>query len=165
MFGIGFQEMLVIFVVALLVVGPDKLPELARSLAKGLFELKKNLNEVKGAFAEEEKAVDGVSRELRETAEELRKKVMLDIPEIDELKRAAGEVRAEVAGLADAARIDASEEPEAAADREASARSEAESQTAPAASGEIIDVEAAEVAESAPSKSPDASGKSPKPLP
>lgn len=149
MFGIGFQEMLVIFVVALLVVGPDKLPELARSLAKGLFELKKNLHEVKGAFAEEEKAVDGVSRELRETAEELRKKVMLDMPEIDELKRAAGEVKAEVAGLADAARIDASSEPEAEADREETARADDEKQTAPAAAAEVIDAEVVEVTEKA----------------
>ena len=47
MFGIGFPEMIVIAVVALLVVGPDKLPSLARSLAKGIFEMKSTMNQLK----------------------------------------------------------------------------------------------------------------------
>jgi sec-independent protein translocase protein TatB len=40
MFGIGLPEMIVIMAVALIVVGPDKLPELARSLAKGIGEIR-----------------------------------------------------------------------------------------------------------------------------
>jgi len=47
MFGIGLPEMLVIAVVALLVVGPDKLPSLARSLAKGIFEMRNTMNQLK----------------------------------------------------------------------------------------------------------------------
>ena len=35
MFGIGFAELVLVLVVALLVVGPDKLPWLARSVANG----------------------------------------------------------------------------------------------------------------------------------
>ena len=50
MFGIGFPELLVVFVVALLFVGPKKLPELARTLAKGLAEFKKITQEVKEDF-------------------------------------------------------------------------------------------------------------------
>lgn len=150
MFGIGFQELLVIFVVALIVVGPDKLPELARSLAKGLAELRRSLNEVKGSFAEEEKAAGAVSKELRETAEELRKKVMLDMPMVGELEQAAREVKAEVAGLADAVKSGTAEDPEAAADREEAARTDAEKQAAPA-KGEIIDAEVVEVTDNAPS--------------
>lgn len=81
MFGIGLPEMIVIFAVALIVIGPDKLPDLARSLAKGLFELKRTLNEVRGNFSEEEDAINTVRDDLRKTAEDLRKKVMLeDLP-------------------------------------------------------------------------------------
>jgi TatA/E family protein of Tat protein translocase len=41
MFGIGMSEMLIILAVALLVFGPAKLPEIAKSIAKGLKELRR----------------------------------------------------------------------------------------------------------------------------
>ena len=47
MFGIGFQEMIVILVVALIVFGPKRLPDLARSLGKGLAEFKKASEDVR----------------------------------------------------------------------------------------------------------------------
>lgn len=59
MFGIGFQEMLIILVVALVVFGPKRLPDLARSLGKGVAEFKKASEEVRkgieDAAQEEEK--------------------------------------------------------------------------------------------------------------
>ena len=47
MFGIGMSEAVLILAVALLVFGPDKLPEVARMLAKGMKELRKASDELK----------------------------------------------------------------------------------------------------------------------
>jgi sec-independent protein translocase protein TatB len=78
MFGIGLPEMIVIFAVALIVVGPDKLPGLARSLAKGIMEMKKTLNQVKENLTEEGEVLNSVQTDLQKTAEELRAK-MIDV--------------------------------------------------------------------------------------
>ena len=47
---IGMSEMMAIFVVALLLFGPKKLPELARMLAKGLSEFRRAKSELKSTF-------------------------------------------------------------------------------------------------------------------
>ncbi len=47
MFDIGLQELIVIFTVAILVFGPKRLPELAKTLGKGLGELKRAFQDVK----------------------------------------------------------------------------------------------------------------------
>lgn len=47
MFDLGIQELIVIFVVALLVFGPKRLPEIAQAMGKGLAEMKRALSGVK----------------------------------------------------------------------------------------------------------------------
>jgi sec-independent protein translocase protein TatA len=50
MFGIGISELILILIVALIVIGPQKLPDLARSLARGLAEFKRASSEFKESF-------------------------------------------------------------------------------------------------------------------
>jgi sec-independent protein translocase protein TatA len=50
---IGFPELIIIFVVALIVFGPRKLPELGRSLGKSLAEFKRASNDLRNTLDEE----------------------------------------------------------------------------------------------------------------
>ena len=54
MFGsLGMPELIVIFIIALIVFGPRKLPELGRSLGRGIAEFKKATNELQSSLEEE----------------------------------------------------------------------------------------------------------------
>ncbi len=62
MFGIGPMELVVIVVVALLIFGPQRLPELARTLGKGLAEFRRASNELRQTLA-----LDELQNDLRKT--------------------------------------------------------------------------------------------------
>jgi sec-independent protein translocase protein TatA len=47
MFGLGYQELLIILVIVLILFGANRLPELARSLGSSVKEFKKGVNETK----------------------------------------------------------------------------------------------------------------------
>ena len=70
--GIGPAELLLIFVIALIVFGPGKLPELARTLGKAMSELRRMSLEVTAEFAKELQDVEAISREVKETTETIK---------------------------------------------------------------------------------------------
>ncbi len=57
MFGIGIAELIVIMIIAFVVVGPEKLPQIAKALGKGIFELKR--------------ATDGLREEIESEGDQL----------------------------------------------------------------------------------------------
>jgi TatA/E family protein of Tat protein translocase len=61
MFGIGMPELILILGLALIVLGPKKLPELAKALGKGLAEFRRATDELKDEFRKMEHEVEDAS--------------------------------------------------------------------------------------------------------
>lgn len=71
MFDIGFAELVVIGVVALLVIGPERLPETIRTASLWLNRIRRGFNEIKQEV-QQELHNDAVMRDLRRTGEQLK---------------------------------------------------------------------------------------------
>ncbi|MFZ5584988.1 MAG: twin-arginine translocase TatA/TatE family subunit [Thermodesulfobacteriota bacterium] len=89
MFGIGMPELLLILGVALLVVGPSKLPDLAKSIGKGLNEFRKATDDIKSQLADNEtfQDIQNIKNTVQDTVSSIKPSALLD-PEIKPPKEA-----------------------------------------------------------------------------
>lgn len=65
MFGLGVGEILLILALALIFIGPERLPDLARSLAKGYAEFRRSFDEVKNTIEKDLRSLN-VEEQLRQ---------------------------------------------------------------------------------------------------
>lgn len=63
---VGWQEMVLIFIVALVLFGPKKLPELGRTLGKAITEFRRASNELKATFEREMQSLERENESLKE---------------------------------------------------------------------------------------------------
>jgi TatA/E family protein of Tat protein translocase len=76
MFGVGMQEVIVILVVALIIIGPKKLPDLARALGRAIGEFKRAADDLK-----EDLDIHGLREERDRLKQEIRQaRAAQDIP-------------------------------------------------------------------------------------
>ena len=75
MFNMGMAEMIIIGAIALIVLGPKKMPDITRAIGRGLAEFRKATNEFKNTIANEfEETTGPETRELTEMANNLKKR-------------------------------------------------------------------------------------------
>jgi sec-independent protein translocase protein TatB len=95
MFGIGFTELMLIAIVAILFLGPDKLPQALVDVAKFLRSVKKTISEAKESFDEEIRVADlkkealAYKEKLEQTTNELQGFRNFDMDELLENEQKA----------------------------------------------------------------------------
>lgn len=89
MFGIGMPEMILILAIALIVIGPKKLPDLAKSLGRAMNEFKKATREIKESID-----IDGDLKDVKQSFDDLNKDVR-EAVHVKPLKSAKAEASSE----------------------------------------------------------------------
>lgn len=85
MFGIGLPELIIIMIIALIVIGPSKLPDLARALGKGMAEFRKATQEIKDSLDLDED-IQAVRKDLVDSVSGLDEPIDLEEPDRQEEK-------------------------------------------------------------------------------
>jgi len=83
MFGIGMPEMILIMAIALIVIGPKKLPDLAKSLGKTFREFKKATSDLKESFQVDESLQD-IKGTVAEMNDDVKSALDLKVKEKDD---------------------------------------------------------------------------------
>ncbi|WP_458699613.1 Sec-independent protein translocase protein TatB [Sulfurospirillum sp. 1307] len=96
MFGMSFSEIMIIAVIAILFLGPDKLPSTMVQIAKFFKSFKSSINEAKSSFEQEIKIQElreetlEYKKKLDESANSIRKTISFD--ELNEIKKSTANV-------------------------------------------------------------------------
>lgn len=85
MFGIGMPELILILAIALIVIGPKKLPDLAKSLGRAMREFKKATSELKGSL-ELESEIKEVKGTFEDIQSDIKHSVLEDRPQAGDKK-------------------------------------------------------------------------------
>lgn len=161
MFDVSFTELMVVGVIALIVIGPERLPKVARTIGHLLGRAQRYVNDVKSDIQREieidelrkfksemEDAAQGVQQSLNETHASLQEPVQQFRAELDEVAREAnGKVAPVIVGDAPAA-------PAAAAPAEPAPEPEPARTIAPPGQSHNLDLDLPPAAESSPAAPP-----------
>jgi len=90
MFGIGMPEMLLILAIALIVIGPKKLPDLAKSLGRAFAEFKRATSELKESFEIDSELKD-IKTTFNDMSSEIKEAIDVDVDTKPEDQKSYGD--------------------------------------------------------------------------
>ena len=122
---IGMGELIIILIIALVVLGPEKLPQLGRSVGKAIRSVKKYVHEATQELGDMEdvreiqKDIQGIQQDIRSMGTSLERSVREDTKKLeDDMRAAERELNAAIEGPADPPKAAAEASPAAPAETE-----------------------------------------------